>query len=48
MYIRVNDPILNRNVGKYELPHVYDNLLNREGGQCFLKDASLNDSIQDD
>ena len=24
IYIRVNDPSLNRNVGKYHLPHVWD------------------------
>ena len=27
MYIRVNNPVLNRNIGKYELPHIYDKLL---------------------
>ena len=27
LYIRVNDPSLNRNVGKYHLPHVWDNVL---------------------
>ena len=27
MYIRVNDPSLNRNVGKYHLPHVWDEVL---------------------
>ena len=27
MFIRVHNPILNRNVGKYQLPHIYDNLI---------------------
>ena len=27
IYIRVNDPSLNRNVGKYHLPHVWDEAL---------------------
>ena len=27
LYIRVNDPSLNRNVGKYHLPHVWDEVL---------------------
>ena len=27
MYIRVNDPSLNRNVGKYHLPYVWDEVL---------------------
>ena len=27
MYIRVNNPTLNRNIGKYNLPHVWDKLL---------------------
>ena len=27
LYIRVNDPSLNRNVGKYHLPHVWDDVL---------------------
>ena len=27
LYIRVNDPSLNRNVGKYHLPHVRDEVL---------------------
>ena len=24
MYIRVNNPTLNRNIGKYNLPHIWD------------------------
>ena len=24
MYIQVNDPILNRNLGKYQLPYIWD------------------------
>ena len=32
MFIRVNDPSLNRNLGKYQLPHIWDNI---------LKDASM-------
>ena len=28
IYIRVNNPSLNRNVGKYHLPHVWDEVLN--------------------
>ena len=27
LYIRVNDPSLNRNVGKYHIPHVWDEVL---------------------
>ena len=27
MFIRVNDPPMNRNIGKYHLPHIYDNIL---------------------
>ena len=27
MYIRVNNPTLNRNIGKYNLPHLWDKIL---------------------
>ena len=27
IYIRVNNPTLNRNVGKYNLPHIWDKVL---------------------
>ena len=27
MYIRASDPSLNRNVGKYHLPHIWDEVL---------------------
>ena len=27
MYIRVNNPTLNRNIGKYYLPHLWDGIL---------------------
>ena len=27
MYIRVNDPPLNKNIGKYHLPHIWDEVL---------------------
>ena len=27
MYIRVNNPTLNRNIGKYNLPHIWDKIL---------------------
>ena len=27
MYIRVNNPALNRNIGKYNLPHIWDRVL---------------------
>ena len=27
MYIRVNDPYLNMNLGKFQLPHVWDQVL---------------------
>ena len=27
MYIRVNNPTLNRNIGKYNLPHIWDRVL---------------------
>ena len=26
MFIRVNDPYLNRNLGKYQLPHIWDHI----------------------
>ena len=26
-YIRVNNPSLNRNIGKYHLPHIWDEVL---------------------
>ena len=29
MLIRVNDPSLNRNIGKYQLPHIWDEVLVR-------------------
>ena len=27
IYIRVNNPSLNRNIGKYHLPHIWDEIL---------------------
>ena len=27
MFIHVSDPSLNRNLGKYQLPHIWDNIL---------------------
>ena len=27
LYIRVNNPFLNRNIGKYHLPHIWDEVL---------------------
>ena len=27
MYIRVNNPLLNKNIGKYHLPHIWDEVL---------------------
>ena len=27
IYIRVNNPSLNRNIGKYQLPHIWDEVL---------------------
>ena len=27
MFIRVNNPFLNRNIGKYHLPHIWDEVL---------------------
>ena len=27
IYIRVNNPTLNRNIGKYNLPHIWDKIL---------------------
>ena len=29
IYIRVNNPSLNRNIGKYHLPHIWDEVLNK-------------------
>ena len=31
IYIKVNDPRLNQNVGKYNLPPIYDQLLDKKG-----------------
>ena len=28
MFIRVNGPFLNKNIGKYHLPHLWDEVLN--------------------
>ena len=28
LYIRVNGPSLNKNIGKYHLPHMWDEVLN--------------------
>ena len=27
LYIRVNNPLLNKNIGKYQLPHIWDEVL---------------------
>ena len=27
LYIRINNPSLNRNIGKYHLPHIWDEVL---------------------
>ena len=27
MYLHVNDPSLNRNLGKYQLPHIWDQVI---------------------
>ncbi len=40
MYIKVNDPSMNRNVGKSEIPDIYDNVLKTKGG------LQLNDSFR--
>ncbi len=32
LYIKVNDPVLNRNIGKYTIPDSYDKLLKEKGG----------------
>ena len=29
IYIRANDPSLNRNIGKFQLPHIWDEVLAR-------------------
>ena len=29
LFIRVNDPSLNRNIGKYNLPHIWDEVLHK-------------------
>ena len=29
LFIRVNDPSLNRNIGKYHLPHIWDEILHK-------------------
>ena len=40
MFIHVNDPSLNRNLGKYQLPHVWDNIL-QDTPALQLKQSSL-------
>ncbi len=35
LYIKINDPELNRNVGKMDIPEVYDNVLREKGGLEF-------------
>ena len=35
LFIRVNDPPLNRNIGKYQLPHVYDDILKSDTDLLF-------------
>ena len=40
MFIRVNDPTLNRNLGKYQLPHIWDSIL-QEKPTSQLKPSSL-------
>ena len=49
LYIRVNNPSLNRNIGKYHLPHIWDNVLfntknNRPSGYsiCHMALTSAN------
>ena len=39
LYIKANDPILNRNVGKFELPPIYDKLVKNEKGGFLLKSS---------
>ena len=34
LVIRVNDPSLNRNIGKYQLPHIWDEVLHKT---CTIK-----------
>ena len=43
IYIRVNDPSLNRNVGKYHLPHVWDEYISyaRLVDSCNFQDPIL-------
>ena len=36
IFIRVNDPSLYRNIGKYQLPHIWDELL-MNSPECRLK-----------
>ena len=32
LYIRVNNPSLNKNIGKYHLPHIWDEVLHNISG----------------
>ena len=34
MYIHVNDPSLNRNLGKYQIPHIWDEVLQDTPSLC--------------
>ncbi len=40
LYIKVNDPELNRNIGKYTIPDLYDKILREKGGLVVSKDNS--------
>ena len=36
LYIKVNNPTLNQNIGKYNIPAIYDQILNEGGGGKLL------------
>ncbi len=38
LYIKVNDPELNRNIGKYTIPDLYNKILKEKGGLTISKD----------
>ena len=34
-FIKVNNPPLNQNIGQFNLPHIYNQVVNGGGGQTF-------------
>ncbi len=45
IYIQVNDPLVNRNIGKYNLPPSYDKLMDGGAGGKHLISKTVKDSV---